>query len=311
MKTFTIRIDPRRLRLLEMNAHFMRHEMFQRLVENIREDGDLTSVPFCAILGYYTAEDEIPLDEEGNPVYEVLSGNHRVKAAIAAGLTEIEVKVTHDPLTRQERLAIQLSHNAIFGEDDPAILKQLYEQIDDVNLRLYSGLDDKTLALLQEVNVSSLSEANLDFQVITFTFLPDEVEAVKKVWAEVEKLVQGDEVWLARWGEYDGFLDMLEAASSSYGVKNVATTLMVVLEVVSRHLDDLVEGWCGPDGSVLHNGWVPLSTVLGAGKMPAKGAAVIKRALEVMVSRGEVESSSRWEALVRWADGYLQGGMEG
>ena len=150
MQTRIIQVDPKRLKLLETNARYMRHEQYNRLVENVKRDGRLTSIPFAALWRYYTQEDPLPMDEDGGLVWEVLSGNHRVMAAIDAGLTEIDCMVTEDPLPKPQRVAIQLSHNAIAGEDDPAILKQLYQEIGEVDLKLYAGLDDKMLALLDE-----------------------------------------------------------------------------------------------------------------------------------------------------------------
>lgn len=292
MKTRMIRVDPRKLKLLERNAHFMRHEVFQQLVANVKKDGDLTSVPFAVQV--YTADGKPATHEDGAPVYEVRSGNHRVKAAIAAGLSEIDVKVTEEQLPNDHLVAIQLSHNAIFGEDDPALLKELYQEIQDVDWRIYSGLDDRTLELLSEVDVSSLSEANLQFQTLTFAFLPDEVEVVKAVWEQVKVLATGDEVWLMRWRDYDRFLDTMEEAGASHNVKNAATTLMILLNIVSRHLHEFAEGWY-EDGELLHNGYVPLSSVLGTSKVPAKVAARLKKLVDSMVSRGEVEQ--RWQGL--------------
>lgn len=49
-------------------------------------------------------------------------------------------------MSEEHRIAIQLSHNAIVGQDDPDILKKLYDKILDIDLKEYSGLDDKTLA---------------------------------------------------------------------------------------------------------------------------------------------------------------------
>ena len=48
MQTKVIHVDPKTLKLLEMNARFMRHEEFQRLVANVKKDGQLTSAPFAA-----------------------------------------------------------------------------------------------------------------------------------------------------------------------------------------------------------------------------------------------------------------------
>ena len=81
INTRIIEIDPRELKLLKMNARFMRHEEFQRLVANIKQDGQLTSAPFAA--------------RNPDGTYEVLSGNHRVQAAIAAGLETTTAKKTY------------------------------------------------------------------------------------------------------------------------------------------------------------------------------------------------------------------------
>ena len=71
INTRIIEIDPRELKLLKMNARFMRHEEFQRLVANVKKDGQLTSAPFAAL-------------DPADGKYEVLSGNHRVQAAVSA-----------------------------------------------------------------------------------------------------------------------------------------------------------------------------------------------------------------------------------
>lgn len=56
---------------LEKNARYMTNEQFRNLVENIKRDGQLSSVPFC-----------VKVDGK----YRVLSGNHRVMAAKEAAV---------------------------------------------------------------------------------------------------------------------------------------------------------------------------------------------------------------------------------
>ena len=58
------------LEFLEKNARYMTNEMFRNLVDNIKRDGGLSSVPLC-----WKHDDK----------YRVLSGNHRCRAAIEAG----------------------------------------------------------------------------------------------------------------------------------------------------------------------------------------------------------------------------------
>ena len=65
------------IKLVEKNAHFMSNDTFTALVNNIKRDGQLSSVPFCV------------RHEDGT--YTVVSGNHRTQAAKQAGLVSIHV----------------------------------------------------------------------------------------------------------------------------------------------------------------------------------------------------------------------------
>jgi hypothetical protein len=40
-------VDPGELKLLDKNARYMKAEQFQSLVENVRKDGNLSSLPLC------------------------------------------------------------------------------------------------------------------------------------------------------------------------------------------------------------------------------------------------------------------------
>jgi hypothetical protein len=299
-----LQIDPRRLKLLDVNARYMRHEVFSRLVDNVKADGGLTSVPFAWQIHDDTTQ--LPLtDAEGQPVYEVLSGNHRVKAALAATLDLIDVMVTEQYLTPARRRAIQLSHNALAGEDDLTTLKAIYDTIDDVDWRQYSGLDDKQLQLFQSISVEGLAEANLQFQTISLVFLPNEVEEVGKVWDAVKKELSGSqEAWLARLADYDKAMNALEAAGASCGIRNTATAFIAVLEVFARHITDLRESWLDGDGEPVQAGrQVPLESILGTLFIPAAVGAKLNRAIEKRISAGELDSSKRWQIFEALIDG--------
>ena len=97
-------VAPASLTLLKDNARFFKRETFRQLRDNIAADKRLSSVPLC-----YRHED-------GR--LEVLSGNHRVKASIEAGIPHILVLAVTEELDKSRRIAIQLSHNALVGEDD-------------------------------------------------------------------------------------------------------------------------------------------------------------------------------------------------
>ncbi|MGN5379054.1 hypothetical protein ACQ4WX_22040 [Streptomyces lasalocidi] len=82
--------DPRGLTLLDVNARFMRHEQFHRLVANIREDGHLTSTPLVwhdsRLRAPHRPVREPPYEggDRGRPVVDLLAGGRRPAAAAEA-----------------------------------------------------------------------------------------------------------------------------------------------------------------------------------------------------------------------------------
>jgi len=289
LNTRIVERDPRELRLLEVNARYFRKEQYDVLVKNIQKDGALTSVPLV-----YPADGDL-----------VISGNHRVQASIDAGLTKIPVMEVLDEQSRDELIARQLSHNAINGEDDPATLKALYDQIEDVDWRDYSGLDDKTLELMSQVDVSGLAEANLEFAAVHLIFLPEELERARAALKAAEDLVGNDEKWLAARKDYATTLDALLTARDSYRIGNVATAFGVLIDVFENNLTATMDGFVGPDGEATRNGWAPLEVVLGTRLVPADVAAVLNKAIDRLVKVGDVPTDTRWKALEYLAANFL------
>ena len=279
--------------LLEKNARYMTHEMFKNLVDNISRDGGLTSVPFCL--------------KRKDGKYLVLSGNHRVSAAIEAGIKEILVLFTDREMTRAEQVAIQLSHNSIEGKDDLSILKSLWDEIDSIDLKYYAGLDDKSLENMEKLSQKALSEVDLDYRTLTFVFLPEEIERLDNVLEKALACVKSDNIRVARLADFNRIIEATSKVKSAYGIKNMAVALDLVLSVFERHQEDLSEGWLGEDEEILHKGWVPLSSVLGTDEIPGDMAVILKKAVDIMISKGDLSSKSKWQVLEHLAADYMSG----
>lgn len=280
--------------LLEKNARFMKNETFQRLVENVRGDGHLSSVPFCW------------LQPSGR--YLVLSGNHRVQAAKAAGHSEVLVMYTEEDLTHSEQIAIQLSHNSLVGEDDPAILRELWEEIDEVNLKLYAGLSDNELATMDPVNLSALSDAPLDFKTVTFFALPPEVERLERVFPEaLRQAKHADYAAVVQLADMSRWLDAQDAVGEAYDIRNNVVALTVVLDIFERHMADLAAGFQGKDDTARHAKWVPFTSIVGTANIPADAAVIVRRAIDKMKADGEIEDTSLWRGIEYMAANYLAG----
>ncbi|GHD98546.1 ParB/Srx family N-terminal domain-containing protein [Streptomyces alanosinicus] len=277
--------DPRTLTLLDVNARYLPHEQFRQLVANIKRDGHLTSTPLV-------------WNDAGNGRLIVLSGNHRTLAAIEAGLPQIWWMQIDEPLPRQRQIALQLSHNAIVGQDDPAILKELYDELESVEWRQYTGLDDKSLDLLEKVDVASLGEDNLDFASVQLVFLPDELQRAEAAFDAARSTAAADQRWVAGLEQYEPVLDALETSRAAYKIGNSATALGVILTVFERHLGELAEGWFDAvSGEPSRAGTAPLETVFGVRDVPVETAAAMRAAIDRMVQDGTVPVDEPWRAL--------------
>jgi hypothetical protein len=150
------------LREQDVNARVMSPSKFERLVENIRQSGHLESFPLV----------HQSTNAAGNAEFHIISGHHRTRAARAAGLHHVPVIVLGRDLTPSQIKAKQLAHNALAGTDDREILGRIYEQIEDLQARLETGLTDQELAVdLPTVPIDEVS-LGLRFELVNLLFLP-------------------------------------------------------------------------------------------------------------------------------------------
>lgn len=206
-----------KLKLLENNARYMDADQFTQLVDNLKRDGVLTSHPL---------------------IYKgvVLSGNHRVQAALKAGIAEAEcIEITSD-LTESQRVAIQLSHNAITGKDDPNILAGLYSSL-DFHDKLYSGLDDAVLNT-DKMDLKSLSAGATQYQELALTFLPEQADEFNALADRLGKSAS-KVIHLGSLEDFDDFFDALIRVKATQNVHNSALALRAMARLANDHLDVL------------------------------------------------------------------------
>jgi hypothetical protein len=206
--------------------------MYRRLVANIRRDGCLTSVPLC----YQTPEG----------VLKCISGNHRTKASIEAGLSEITVQVVTTPLTQDQLIALQLSHNSLVGKDNEEILKVLWRQMHDPDMKAYSGLDKAMIEKLELPSVPPI-DMGLEFEQVTLLFVGSEKEYVRKVAIELQKRgILSRENWLETIDAYDRVAGTIREVCDREGIHNFATAIVLMAEYAGKYLENLDAGEVTP-----------------------------------------------------------------
>lgn len=214
-------VDPRSLSLLKRNARTFDKDTFQQLTANVRADKRLSSMPLC----WETPEGRL----------EVLSGNHRVQAAIEAGLERILVLVLHGDLSRARRIAIQLSHNALVGTDDPTLLAELWADIDDIEAKLYAGLSSDVVAKLEKIELVGFTTPQVYTRTISLAFVDDELSRFNAVLEQLEML-PGETVHVAPLSQFERFFSALEGVKKKFEVRNTSLAVLKMCELCEAAL---------------------------------------------------------------------------
>jgi hypothetical protein len=214
---------PEDMRPADVNAHFMSKRVYDQLVANIKRDGNLATLPFC-------------WHDAGGGIH-ILSGHHRIDAARDAGVTALLYLYTDGVLSADERTAIQISHNALVGEDDLAILKRQWESIASLEARLYSGLDDERFKSFDPITLGAFNEKDIRFETIELLFLPAEIERITEI---VKKLGKSKRVrFVGHVDQYDALADALMRLKDASAIFNSATAFLLMAEAADRYADFL------------------------------------------------------------------------
>ena len=228
LETRVRRVELKRLRLLDLNARYMPPREFEQLVANLRADGTLTSTPTVAAAG------RSPLNKESKPDdLEVLSGNNRVRAALAAEIADADVLEIISDLTMPQKIAVQLSHNRLSGADDVSTLIELYSQL-DFDAKKYSGLTDDDFTI-QPIDLASLSVGAPTYQQITLAFLPEDHARFKEA---IETLAKDKRTafYLARLTDFEAVFGAVVDTKKIKNIQNTAMALLAMAELARRQL---------------------------------------------------------------------------
>lgn len=232
---------PAEMRPADMNAHFMSKRIYDQLVANVKRDGNLSTLPLC----WHDAESKI----------HILSGHHRIDAARDAGVEVLLYLYSDAGLSADDRTAIQISHNALVGEDDLAILKRQWESIASLEARLYSGLDDGHFKSFDPITLGAFNEKDIRFETIELLFLPAEIERITEI---VKKLGKSKRVrFVGHVDQYDALADALMRLKDASTIFNSATAFLLMAEAADRYADFLERM-----GTLDDAGWLALHAKL-------------------------------------------------
>ena len=273
-----------KVREQDINARIMKKEMQDQLTANIKNRGQLESLPLLV---------------EKDGVLEIISGHHRIKSARAAELKEIVAIIDVSGLSRSKIAAKQLAHNAISGFDDQDVLTEICKMLDDVDDMLESFIGKDILEEPLEQYDKLLSPAvQFDFKNITFSFLPHQVRDMDALVKNLESSAP-EIIGVAPYEQCKHFIEALARYQKFSDIRNVGAAIHSMIESVTEKMDDA--------GFNEEEDWTYLTKLFGSNAIPAESAATITKAIKKAEKEGTVTSKNRWQLIEAWATDYLAG----
>ncbi len=219
---FKVHVDE--LREQDINARVMPPEMMERLTETIKRDGRLEQLPFCVL-----RPDHL----------EVVSGHHRIRAARAAGLTEIFVLADTRNLSKSKVRAKQIAHNRISGQDDSQTLAKLYAEMESVDDILESFLRPEDFDDIKQLETASIMDISVGvpWKHLTLVFMPAAMEAIERIDAIVKRIPkETDTVGLVSVDVLERFRTACAAVGRTEDVRSLGAIVTRMTEIVEAHI---------------------------------------------------------------------------
>lgn len=208
----------------EINAQEMSSAQFDRLVENVRERGALESLPYCSQPG-------------GNGPVWIISGHHRVRAAVAAGLPTFPVLIDTKDMPRSLVRAKQIAHNQLVGQPDLDLLRKMVEQIDSPEDLLVSGLNGDELPKLEPDSTKlDLPSAEFDWRIVNLLFLPEQLSRLEEL---IGLLGKDDLLGVAREDQFTEFSKAMVSYGHAKNIKSMATVIDELTKIALAQIADM------------------------------------------------------------------------
>lgn len=211
----------------EMNANEMTGEDFAALCDNIGKSG-LSSVPCC-----YKKKDER---------FVMISGHHRLRACKKLHHTQIGILwCDEDELSKDEIIAIQLSHNSLHGQDNQSILKKLFEQIQSIDFKKFAhiNIDEISPVSTDGISIYAMKE-NFVFTIILY---PNSFANLDELYGDIrEQAKSSDALILASQEENEMvLLKLQQEIGNKYNIKSPSITFAKLLELANERLTEIKE----------------------------------------------------------------------
>ena len=216
------KLDAANIKEQDVNAQVMDKRRMKILTSNIKNRGALESLPYV-----YKDGDK----------FQVVSGHHRIRAAVAAGMTQVYALVETRHMTKSQITSKQIAHNELVGEADSEILAQLVKQMDEADDIIASGLTEEWMNSINGQPVT-IDVPNLDFgwRKVEMAFLPKQFEEFETLAKSVDS--KTEMVGLVDRSMYSKFCDAMVKYGRTQNIKSFGAIVSKLTEVALKEIQE-------------------------------------------------------------------------
>ena len=216
------RLDASTIKEQDVNAQVMDKRRMKILTSNIKNRGALESLPYVY--------------KDGD-TFQVVSGHHRIRAAVAAGMTQVYALVETNHLTKSQITSKQIAHNELVGEADSEILAQLVKQMDEADDLIASGLTEEWLNSIKGEAVT-IDVPNLDFgwRKVEMAFLPKQFEEFDTLAKAIDS--HTEMVGVVDMSLYEGFCKAMVEYGRTRNIKSFGAIVSKLTEIALREAEE-------------------------------------------------------------------------
>lgn len=201
----------------DINAQVMQPRHFERLTENIKQRGQVESLPY------------VHWPNRKGPK-RIISGHHRARSARAAGLKDIPCLVDTWEMSQSQIYAKQVAHNELHGSPDEAILQQIVSQIDNVDDLLATGLPENWLPSVGNDDTTlGIPHADFQWHTVSLLFLSRQLEDFKEVLATAES--NAEIIGIADLDQFEDFARKVIDFGRSRNIRSVAAAVATLARI--------------------------------------------------------------------------------
>ncbi|MCR5658949.1 MAG: ParB/RepB/Spo0J family partition protein [Bacteroidales bacterium] len=211
----------------EMNANEMTGEDFAALCDNIGKSG-LSSVPCCY--------------KKPSGRFVMISGHHRLRACKKLHYTKLGILwCDENELSKDEIIAIQLSHNSLHGQDNQSILKKLFEQIQSIDFKKFAhiNIDEISPISTDGISVFAMKE-NFIFTIILY---PNSFASLNELYGDIREQAKKSECLILAHQEDNemALLKLQTDIGNQFNIKSPSIAFAKLLELAAERLTELKE----------------------------------------------------------------------